>query len=62
MIGPPVDVVYTPLTISLLNKEENRQDGLSAFYSKKWSGRLSSKFILSHSDFSKKLSDEGANG
>ena len=58
MIGPPVEVVYTPLTINLLNKEENRQDGFSAFYSKKWSGKLSSKFILSHSDFSKKLSDE----
>ena len=56
--GPPGETGSTPLTLSLLNKEENRQDGLSAFYSKKWSGRLSSKFILSHSDFSKKLSDE----
>lgn len=55
---PPGEPGTTPLTLSLLNKEENRQDGLSAFYSKKWSGRLSSKFIFSHSDFSKKLSDE----
>ena len=56
--GAPGEIGSTPLTLSLLNKEENRQGGLSAFYSKKWSGRLSSKFILSHSDFSKKLSDE----
>jgi hypothetical protein len=48
----------TPLSVSLLNKEENRQRGLSAFYSKKWNDRLSSKFIFSHSDFSKELSDD----
>lgn len=48
----------TPLAIALLNKEENRQRGLSAFYSRKWTDNLSSKFIFSHSDFSKDLSDD----
>jgi len=56
--GHPGETESTPLAITLLNKEENSQFGLSAFYSRKWSGRLSSKFIFSTSDFSKKLSDE----
>jgi hypothetical protein len=54
----PGETETTPLAITLLNKEENSQYGLSAFYSRKWSSRLSSKFIFSTSDFSKKLSDE----
>ncbi len=56
--GAPEETGLTPLTLSMLDKEKNRQDGLSAFYSKKWSGNLSSKFIFSHSDFSKKVTDE----
>jgi hypothetical protein len=56
--GQPGETEATPLALTLLNKEENSQYGLSAFYSRKWSNRLSSKFIFSTSDFSKKLSDE----
>lgn len=43
----------TPLTISLLDKEENRQFGISAFYHKKWSDNLGSKFVITNSNFSK---------
>jgi hypothetical protein len=50
--------IDTPLTITLLNKEKNRQHGMSALYNKTWSNKLTSKFIFSHSDFSKQLSDE----
>ena len=57
--GPPPGMPeMASLTTDLLNKEKNRQNGISAFYSKKWSNNLTSKFILSHSDFSKHLSDE----
>lgn len=56
--GLPGETGSTPLSLSMLDKEDNRQDGLSAFLSKKWSGNLSSKFIFSHSDFSKKITDE----
>lgn len=56
--APPGSPELAALTINLLNKEKNRQNGISAFYSKKWSNKLTSKFILSHSDFSKNLSDE----
>jgi len=58
MTAPPGMTESTPLAVTLLNKEENLQHGISAFYSRKWSTNWSSKFILSHSDFSKKLSDE----
>ena len=47
-----------PISVTFLNKEENRQRGLSALYNKTWSNRLTSKFIFSHSDFSKQLTDE----
>lgn len=43
----------TPLTISLLDQEENRQFGISAFYHKKWSDNLVSKFVITNSSFSK---------
>ena len=56
--GSPGGAGSTPLSLSMLDKEDNRQDGLSAFLSKKRSGNLSSKFIFSHSDFSKKITDE----
>lgn len=56
--GPQGGPESANLTINLLNREKNRQNGISAFYSKKWSNKLTSKFILSHSDFSKHLSDE----
>lgn len=59
MINPkPGHTNETPFAINLLNKEENRQRGISALYNKTWSTRLTSKFIFSHSDFTKKLSDE----
>jgi hypothetical protein len=58
MTWQPGGTPSTPLSVSLLDKEENSQIGLSAFYSKKWSNKLSSKFIFSHSDFSKTLSAE----
>ncbi len=48
----------TPISIDILNKEENRQRGLSVFYHKTWNDQLVSKFVFSHSDFSKTLSDE----
>lgn len=48
----------TLLNVSLFNKEENKQRGVSAFYSKVWSNRLSSKFVFSHSDFSKHITEE----
>ena len=48
----------TLLNVNLLNKEVNRQVGLSAFYNKNWSNRLSSKFVFSHSDFSKHLTEQ----
>ncbi|HCY39929.1 MAG TPA: hypothetical protein DHV48_00980 [Prolixibacteraceae bacterium] len=48
----------TPLTISLFDKEENRQFGISAFYRKKWSDNLVSKFVATNSNFSKSQSDD----
>lgn len=48
----------TPLSINLINDEENIQRGISAFYNKSWGNQLVSKFIFSHSDFSRQLSDE----
>lgn len=53
--GKPVE---TLLNVNLLNKEENNQYGLSTFYSRMWSNRVSSKFVFSHSDFSKHLSEQ----
>ena len=50
--------VETLLNVNLLNKEENRQVGMSAFYSKIWSDRVSSKFVFSHSDFSRHLVEQ----
>lgn len=54
----PGQMNETPFAINFLNTEENRQLGLSAFYNKTWSNKFTSKFIFSHSDFSKQLSDE----
>ena len=48
----------TILDVNLLDREENKQRGGSAFYSKIWSNRLSSKLVLSHSDFSKHITEE----
>jgi len=48
----------TQLDVNLLNKEENKQRGLSVFYSKIWSDRLSTKFVFSHSDFSKHITED----
>ncbi|MFY9151940.1 MAG: TonB-dependent receptor [Prolixibacteraceae bacterium] len=46
-----------PVSINLTDEEKNRQRGLSVFYHTKWTDNLVSKFILSHSDFSKTLTD-----
>lgn len=51
-------LISTPLTINLLNDEENIQRGLSAFYNKTWNEKLISKFVFAHSDFSRKIADE----
>ncbi len=48
----------TTLSVSLLNEEKNRQYGASAFYSKKWSDNWTTKFILSHSDFTRIVNDQ----
>ena len=48
----------TPVNINLLDNERNKQYGFSAFYNKTWGNQLVSKFIFSHSDFSKQLTDE----
>lgn len=53
----PGDVNTTPVTVSLLDKEENRQLGMSAFYHKKWSNNLVSKFVITNSNFSKSQSE-----
>lgn len=54
----PGGQVSASLAINILNREKNRQNGISAFYSKRWSNNLISKLILSHSDFTKHISDE----
>lgn len=46
------------LNIKLLNKEDNSQRGMSLFYNKTWNNQLVSKMVLTHSDFSKHLSEE----
>jgi len=56
--GLPENIGSTPLSLTLFDKERNRQRGASAFYSKKWSDNWSSKFILSHSVFSKTSTDD----
>ena len=48
----------TPITINLVNDEENTQRGISAFYNKSWNSKLATKFVFSHSDFSRQVSDE----
>jgi hypothetical protein len=50
--------IVTPLAINLLNDEDNTQRGISAFYNKTWNNKLVSKFVFSHSDFSRQLSEE----
>jgi hypothetical protein len=48
----------TPVTISILNDEKNTQRGISAFYNRIWNNKLVTKFVFSHSDFSRQVSDE----
>ncbi len=48
----------TDLSVNLMNNEDNRQRGGSVFYHKTWSSQLVSKFVLTHSDFSKQLSEQ----
>ncbi len=47
----------TAITFDLLEKDENRQFGMSAFYHKKWSNNLVSKFVITNSNFSKSKSE-----
>ena len=47
-----------PITVNYTDKEENKQLGMSVFYYKKWSSKLSSTFIISNSGFSKTLSND----
>lgn len=46
------------LYVDFLNKEENRQLGMSAFYSKVWSNSSSTKLVFSHSEFSRHLTEQ----
>jgi len=56
--GKNEKTITIPLTIKLLNEEKNIQRGISAFYNKTWNNQLVSKFVFSHSDFSRELSDD----
>jgi hypothetical protein len=56
--GKPGNTHDIPLNVALLNTEKNNQYGLSAFYSRIWSNRLSSKLVFSYSDFSKHVSED----
>jgi hypothetical protein len=47
----------TTLNVGILSKEDNFQDGFSAFYHKKWSDQLTTRFIACYSGFSKTISD-----
>jgi hypothetical protein len=58
IIDVPKEKKPTSLAVSLLNEEKNHQYGASAFYSKKWSNFLTTKFILSHSDFTRIVNDK----
>jgi Outer membrane receptor proteins, mostly Fe transport len=58
IIDVPKGKESTSLNVSLFNEEKNRQYGASFFYSKKWSNNWTTKFILSHSDFSRKVYDQ----
>lgn len=48
----------TVLNVNMQDEEKNRQFGASGFYNRKWSDKLVSKFVITHSDFSKKLTDD----
>lgn len=58
IIDVPKEKKPTSLAVSLLNEEKNHQYGASAFYSKKWSNLLTTKFILSYSDFTRIVNDK----
>lgn len=47
----------TPIELTFLNEEINKQRGLTVFYGKNWINGSSSKVILSHSLFSKTVTD-----
>ncbi|WP_170111442.1 TonB-dependent receptor domain-containing protein [Mangrovibacterium marinum] len=42
-----------PLLVDFSDREKNSQDGFSAFYSKKWSAKISSEFLFSRSSYSR---------
>lgn len=46
-------VIQDPLQVDLSDNEKNEQDGFSAFYSKKWSAKVSSEFLFSRSSYSR---------
>jgi hypothetical protein len=58
IIDVPKEKKPTSLAVSLLNEEKNHQYGASVFYSKKWSNLLTTKFILSYSDFTRIVNDK----
>ncbi|MEI8113019.1 MAG: TonB-dependent receptor [Bacteroidia bacterium] len=58
MHGMHNTIKTTDINIGLLNKEVNKQRGMSVFYNKTWNSLIVSKFVFSHSDFSKQLSEE----
>jgi hypothetical protein len=48
----------TLLTLNLTDNEKNTQRGISAFYNRTWNSQLVTKFVLTHSDFSKQTSED----
>jgi hypothetical protein len=48
----------TLLTLNLTDIEKNTQRGISAFYNRTWNNQLVSKFVVTHSDFSKQTSED----
>jgi len=48
----------TLLTFNLTNDEQNTQRGISAFYNRDWNNQLLTKFVVTHSDFSKEITED----
>lgn len=47
-----------PFEINITNNETNKQNGLTTYYGKNWKNGSSTQFILSHSGYSKQITDE----
>jgi hypothetical protein len=48
----------TLLELNLRDREENVQRGISAFYNRNWNNQMLTKFVLTHSDFSRILTED----